>query len=58
MPSVLKFPLEKVRRTTGKKPEESNSIAEILFFTGIRYERTNDDDLNKQAKSEKRKSQA
>ena len=38
MQNVLKFPLRSVKRSTESKENKSGD-AEILFFTGIRYER-------------------
>ncbi len=44
MHEVLKFPLQSVPRSTDQKNKKYGS-AEILFFTGIRYERHIDEDI-------------
>jgi len=51
MHQVLKFPLENVRRTTDSDSKrEKNGQAEILLFTGVRYERYAEDDMASAAK--------
>jgi len=45
MHEVLKFPLQSVRRSTDNRRNKHGS-AKILLFTGVRYERHIQDEVN------------
>lgn len=42
MGEVIKFPVERVRRTTGRG-DRTEGVSEVLVFEGIRYSTSNRD---------------